>query len=532
MLSLAPSIAAGPYSGVVFDTHGALYGTVEGGDGASPTDDLAYRLTPPAQGQTNWTFTALHPSSGGGDHEIRSGLVIDSAGNLYGMTKQAALFELTPPTYSETTLYTFANGAAGVDQTKLTIQYLANGAPILYGVTRQGGQNNAGTMFKFDPATRTLTTLYTFTGGADGAAPFTPVVLDTNGVVYGTTLTGGNLTNCPAVNGFPPGCGTMFKLDPATGTLTTLYTFTGGADGWGGGIVALGANGALYGTTLLGGNSTNYPGAGGFPPGCGTVFEISSLLLSAVLPESRSVQVGGTATAFATIINTGTSAATNCSIAPVNSLPVNFSYQTTNPATNALTGSPNTPVNIAAGAAQSFVIALTPTAAIAPTYVAFNFSCANTTPAPIVTGLNTLLSSASTSPTPDIVALAGTLKNDGIVHVTGSPSTGVFVVASVNLGAGASITASANTGEASLPLTVAICQTNPQSGQCLQTPGPAATTTITANATPTFGIFVAASGTIPLDPANSRIFVQFTDSTNAVRGENQRGGGDSVTLKD
>ncbi len=184
-----------------------------------------------------------------------------------------------------------------------------------------------------------------------------------------------------------------------------------------------------------------------------------------------------------------------------------------------MTGSPNTPVDIAAGASQSFVIALTPTVAIAPADVGFNFTCTNTSPAAIVTGLNTLLFSASTSPTPDVVALAATLQNDGIVHVTGSPSTGVFAVATINLGSADTITASTGTGDATLPITVTICQTNPQTGVCLQTPGPTAATTIAANATPTFGIFVSASGTVAFDPANSRIFVQFTDSTGAVRGE-------------
>jgi hypothetical protein len=105
------------------------------------------------------------------------------------------------------------------------------------------------------------------------------------------------------------------------------------------------------------------------------------------------------------------------------------------------------------------------------------------------------------------------------VHVTGAPSTGVFAVATVNLGSADTITAATNTGEATLPITVTICQTNPQTGVCLQTPGPTVKTTIAANATPTFGIFVSASAAVPFDPANNRIFVQFTDSTGAVRGE-------------
>ena len=139
--------------------------------------------------------------------------------------------------------------------------------------------------------------------------------------------------------------------------------------------------------------------------------------------------------------------ATGCSIAPFTSLPASFVYQTTDPATNQVTGSPNTPVNIAAGAAQSFVFAITPTAPIAPTDVQFSFDCTNTDPAPINVGLNTLLLSASATPVPDIVALAATLTNDGIVNIPGANGTGAFAVATVNVGASGSITASADTGE-------------------------------------------------------------------------------------
>jgi hypothetical protein len=98
------------------------------------------------------------------------------------------------------------------------------------------------------------------------------------------------------------------------------------------------------------------------------------------------------------------------------------------------------------------------------------------------------------------------------VRVTGSPRTGVFAVATVNLGVNALITASVNTGDVTLPLSITICQTNPQSGQCLQTAAATVETIINANATPTFGIFVNASGTVPFDPAHNRIFVQFNNT--------------------
>src|SRR5262249_52821999 len=90
-------------------------------------------------------------------------------------------------------------------------------------------------------------------------------------------------------------------------------------------------------------------------------------LQAAGLPLSRSVQVGATATAFATILNAGPGTASTCSIAPSTSVPASFAFQTTNSSTNALTGTPNTPVDIPQGQGQSFVIAFTPSAAFAPT---------------------------------------------------------------------------------------------------------------------------------------------------------------------
>src|SRR5262249_29248128 len=79
----------------------------------------------------------------------------------------------------------------------------------------------------------------------------------------------------------------------------------------------------------------------------------ASSLFDAVLPSSRSVRVGTGATAFVTVINAGTSAATAVRISAPTSLPGTFSFQTTDPATNQVTGSPNTPVDIAPGHIQT-----------------------------------------------------------------------------------------------------------------------------------------------------------------------------------
>lgn len=249
--------------------------------------------------------------------------------------------------------------------------------------------------------------------------------------------------------------------------------------------------------------------------GCATAQVVG--VVAALLPSSRSVQVGTTATAFATILNVGPDVATACGIGD-SSVLATFSYQALDPATNEPIGTPNTPADIPAGQGQSYVIVLTPTAPIAPTEVLLDFTCSNTAPAPIISGLNTLLLSASANPVPDIVALAATFNNDGIVNIPGASGTGVFAVATVNVGTGASITASADTGSASLPVSIAVCQTNPTTGVCLGAPTGRVTTQINAGQTPAFGIFVNGSGTVPFDPANNRVFVRFTDAGGATRG--------------
>lgn len=244
-----------------------------------------------------------------------------------------------------------------------------------------------------------------------------------------------------------------------------------------------------------------------------------SPLLAAVLPASRSVQVGVSATAFATIINTANTIASGCSIAPIGTLPASFAFQTTDPATNRLIGTANTPADVAANnGQQSFVFALTPIATISPQNVQFGFACANAAPAPVQTGLNTLLLSASTSPVPDVIALSATASADGILRLPGSTGSNAFAVATTNLGVGASIKIAPMLVPNTLPVALTICQTNPISAQCLAPRSGSVTVAINGNATPTFSIFATASDAIPLDPANSRIFVQFSDSDGVVRG--------------
>jgi uncharacterized repeat protein (TIGR03803 family) len=167
----------------------------------------------------------------------------------------------------------------------------------LYSTTDAGGINGAGAVFKITPS-GTLTLLYSFTGGTDGANPSSGLTLGTDGNFYGTTLgggvnfdgsifkitSGGTLTvlhsfnctdGCEPVAGLVQGIdgvfygttfaadGTIFKIT-AAGTLTTLHTFNY-VDGSGpNAVLVQGTNGIFYGTTDSGGMF-----------GYGTVFRIS-----------------------------------------------------------------------------------------------------------------------------------------------------------------------------------------------------------------------------------------------------------------
>lgn len=258
-------------------------------------------------------------------------------------------------------------------------------------------------------------------------------------------------------------------------------------------------------------------------------------VVSSILPITRSVQNGATATAFATIINPAGSGstATSCGLRLAGSDASSFSYQTTSPA-NALTGSPDTPADIAAGAAQNFVFSVTsasdfrdnsnqvggvvPSANI-ETDLFIEAFCANRRSAEYVLGLNSMtFSSFSTAPA-DIIALAATINNDGRINVpTTAPFVGIASVAISNVGAGAVITASADTAGRSMAISeIEICATN-ASGQCITTRGESATLALNTNATATYAVFVRGTGeAIANDPARNRIFIRFNEGS-APRG--------------
>jgi uncharacterized repeat protein (TIGR03803 family) len=215
-----------------------------------------------------YTFGALpdgNVPSGG------TGLVLDSAGNLYGTTLEGGtgpgcgtdsgcgtLFKLTPKpdgSWTESILFEFlGDSATGACPGGLTFDAAGN----LYGTTGTGGPCDdlgCGTVFKMTPnpdGSWTHSTLFDFPGLTDGTFPTYGLTFDAAGNIYGSTSEGGTQN-----------CGTIYQLSPdpdGSWTHTVLYNFTCNSSIDGsfpeGGLV-LGSSGQLFGTSLRGGNSTS-----------------------------------------------------------------------------------------------------------------------------------------------------------------------------------------------------------------------------------------------------------------------------------
>jgi uncharacterized repeat protein (TIGR01451 family) len=240
---------------------------------------------------------------------------------------------------------------------------------------------------------------------------------------------------------------------------------------------------------------------------------------AAVLPYARSTVTGMVTTAFATILNAGTATASQCSIAMPPGFPGTFSYQTTD-AQNNLSGTPNTPADIPAGGGRMFMFATTPVVDLIEAEFAPVFACSNTPATVSVPGVNTFLLSASASPTPDLAAVNATLGNDGIVDIPGDTGTGFFVAAAINVGTAGTITATADDNGKALPLALTICETDLNSGACINPPAPMVSTTaaVAHNGTIYYTVFVKGSGNIAFDPANSRLFLRLRSADGITRG--------------
>jgi len=259
-----------------FDAEGHYYGVGPSRDG----NGSVCRVTPPRTQGGAWTEETVYVFKGVargqslGDGSGPLGVTFDSHGNLWGATASGGycqrfqggscfgtLFELMPPAeagnaWSETVVHRFSN----LDQNPGS-GVVFDQAGALYGITYVE-------VYRF--MSGALTVIGTFDDNVPHAyAPTGGVVVDASGNVFGVSAAGGQF-----------GDGTVYKLTPPAGgnnpwPQTILHSFAGGSDGWNPeGPLTLAPNGALYGTTQIGGNQ----GCNLFGPeggtGCGIVFEI------------------------------------------------------------------------------------------------------------------------------------------------------------------------------------------------------------------------------------------------------------------
>jgi hypothetical protein len=229
----------GPLGGLIMDARGVLYGTtyIGGKRSCDPCRGMVFALIPPTGGTTTWSEEVLFTFNKPDGSFPEAGLLMDQSGVLYGTTRFGGnnadcsrvgsgcgtVFKLSPPPlgevrWTETVLYSFGNNldADGIYPLARLVMD-ANGA--LYSTTFEGGGEcggdfiGCGTIFKLSPpaagGTRWAeTVLHSFSSGKDGAYPVAGLLMDAQGVLYGTTSEGGG-AGCGRL-----GCGTVFKLVP------------------------------------------------------------------------------------------------------------------------------------------------------------------------------------------------------------------------------------------------------------------------------------------------------------------------------
>lgn len=205
-----------PSGSLIVDALGNLYGVTLGGgasDLCSPSGcGTVFKL------DTTGTLTVLHSFTGGTSDGwfLANGVVRDAQGNLYGTTggggtyNLGTIYEITNAG-EERVLYSFAGAPDGANPQ----QIIRTRTGVMFGVTYEGGilgcaegVLGCGTVFEFSPSGKE-NVLYRFEGTTDGAYPVGPLLIDSHGVLYGTTAEGIQ-NGCSA---FSLGCGTVWKLE-------------------------------------------------------------------------------------------------------------------------------------------------------------------------------------------------------------------------------------------------------------------------------------------------------------------------------
>jgi uncharacterized repeat protein (TIGR03803 family) len=228
-----------PHASLTLGEGGNFFGTASGG--GVNNDGTIFTITPEGRPKV---LHDLDDSEGSNPNALTLGKDRNFYGTTYGggAYGNGTIFRITPSGVF-TTLYSFTGGNDGANPNPLTLSKDGN----LYGTAQNDGANGDGTVFKITPS-GIFTLLYTFTAydpttylNTDGANPMGALVLGKDGNFYGATNNYGGAY----------GNGTIFRITPS-GILTTVYSFTGGNDGYGPAYLALGDDGNFYGTTPYG----------------------------------------------------------------------------------------------------------------------------------------------------------------------------------------------------------------------------------------------------------------------------------------
>jgi len=197
-----------PRNGVVLDSAGNLYGVFLGG--GMYGFGAVYELSPSGAG---WTEQNLYNFGPQDAQDPWGGVILDATGNVYGSTSTSAMgggyaFELTPAGGSWNYSLLPNLGFYGPED-KLFLDAAGN----LFGTSFGGGETESGSVFELTPSNGgwTYTSLHDFCLSrpcSDGQNPISNIVFDRNGNLYGTTLQGGSGSGC---NG---GCGVAWEITP------------------------------------------------------------------------------------------------------------------------------------------------------------------------------------------------------------------------------------------------------------------------------------------------------------------------------
>ena len=233
---------SGPLQGLVRSSTGALYGAAAGG--AISTNGSVFEISALGIYATRYRF-----KSGGDRHCPFSGVAVDSSdtvygtvvGNGFGGDPNGAVWKLGPHGRL-TPLYVFKDAGDGEYPTQAPI---VDAAGNVYGtMIMKNDSEYAGAVWKID-TTGAFSIIHQFAGKADGYGPNGPLMINTDGNLYGTTQSGGGTAA-------KPGYGTLFRITPA-GQFKVIYTFTGAEGSNPTGTLAHDATGTIYGATT--GNS-------------------------------------------------------------------------------------------------------------------------------------------------------------------------------------------------------------------------------------------------------------------------------------